>query len=212
MKKIMFNEKYRLESAVLERRKTKTRRIIPQLLGVDNPEISQWGMSDKGLAHITLYKDGRCLTDIFPTYQPGETVAIAQRYKDCWDYYQKQWEMMNDKSDWHTPDAILGDAVQKTAGWNNKMFVKADLMPHQVLFSDVKFELLQDISDGDCLAEGVYPYDDDGYWIDVPESMGGKRIFLTPRQAFAFLIDCISGKGTWERNPWVFTYTFELIS
>lgn len=29
--------------------------------------------------------------------------------------------------------------------------------------------------------------------------------------AFAALIDKVSGNGTWERNPWVFAYTFKLI-
>ena len=36
-------------------------------------------------------------------------------------------------------------------------------------------------------------------------------IFLTPREAFAALIDRISGRGTWQCNPWVFVYEFELI-
>jgi hypothetical protein len=34
--------------------------------------------------------------------------------------------------------------------------------------------------------------------------------YLTPRQAFAALIDKVSGKGTWESNPYVFVYEFEL--
>lgn len=29
--------------------------------------------------------------------------------------------------------------------------------------------------------------------------------------AYAALIDRISGKGTWESNPYVFTYEFELV-
>lgn len=33
----------------------------------------------------------------------------------------------------------------------------------------------------------------------------------TPREAYAALIDKISGKGTWESNPWVIVYDFELI-
>ena len=33
----------------------------------------------------------------------------------------------------------------------------------------------------------------------------------TPHEAYAALIDKISGKGTWERNPYVFVYDFELV-
>lgn len=38
-----------------------------------------------------------------------------------------------------------------------------------------------------------------------------KFIFNEPRQAFASLIDKVSGKGTWERNQYVFVYEFKLI-
>lgn len=33
----------------------------------------------------------------------------------------------------------------------------------------------------------------------------------TAKEAYAALIDKISGKGTWESNPYVFVYEFELI-
>ena len=33
----------------------------------------------------------------------------------------------------------------------------------------------------------------------------------TPREAFASLIDKVSGRGTWKSNPWVFVYEFEPI-
>ena len=34
--------------------------------------------------------------------------------------------------------------------------------------------------------------------------------YPTPREAFAHLIDEVSGKGTWDSNPWVWVYDFEL--
>lgn len=38
------------------------------------------------------------------------------------------------------------------------------------------------------------------------------KTFPTPREAFAALIDKkISGKGTWDNNPWVVAYSFELV-
>lgn len=33
----------------------------------------------------------------------------------------------------------------------------------------------------------------------------------SPKFAYAALIDKVSGKGTWESNPYVFVYDFELI-
>ena len=37
------------------------------------------------------------------------------------------------------------------------------------------------------------------------------KLFPTPREAFATLIDKVSGRGTWKRNPWVVVYEFELV-
>ena len=34
---------------------------------------------------------------------------------------------------------------------------------------------------------------------------------MSPAPEFALLIDDICGNGTWQRNPWVYVYTFELL-
>lgn len=72
------------------------------------------------------------------------------------------------------------------------------------------------ISDEDCMKEGIMEgefmntwnttfYFDE--WGDVPNHITFKR----PRDAYRDLIDRISGKGTWQRNPWVYVYEFELL-
>ena len=106
------------------------------------------------------------------------------------------------------------EIVQDLAGWNNKMFTKAELMPHQIRITGIRCERLQDISDAECMKEGVrvefakngrlmYYYFDIKRWREV--------WFDTPREAFAALIDRVSGKGTWEHNPWVIVYEFDLV-
>ena len=92
------------------------------------------------------------------------------------------------------------------------MFVRADLMPHQIRITGVRVERLQDISDEDCLREGILE-DCPGVQYSFPTEIGycGQYPFGSPRDAFAALIDRISGKGTWEKNPWVFVYEFELV-
>jgi hypothetical protein len=37
------------------------------------------------------------------------------------------------------------------------------------------------------------------------------KFFSSPQRAYADLIDEISGRGTWKRNPWVVVYTFERV-
>ena len=205
MKKISFSERYGMQQAVIKGTKPITRRAEKSLFLLD--EISDYTQK-KGFRISFTREDGIRGEDyIKPRYAIGEVVAVAQRYKDCWDYYQQ--------SDWHTPDAILGDQVNETPGWKNKMFVRADLMPHRIRITSIRIEQLQDIGDVDIMHEGIM-YGEfvntwDRYYYDTWGEVPNHVTFPTPRKAFASLINRISGCGTWERNPWVFVYEFELI-
>lgn len=93
------------------------------------------------------------------------------------------------------------------------MFVKPELMPHQIRITNVRIERLQDISDDDCLNEGIeFDGKAQSFYCGFNASTNSK-IWLgsTPRDAYASLIDKVSGKGTWKRNPYVFVYEFELV-
>lgn len=130
-------------------------------------------------------------------YKVGEIVAVAQSYRDCGGVNEEgipMWEIISSK---------VGGT---NAGWSNKMYVKPELMPHYVIITAVSVERLRDISDVDCMAEGINYYEQEGFsWCSTG------KLFDTPREAYAALIDKVSGKGTWERNPYVFVYDFELV-
>lgn len=196
MQKIMFNDRYGLTQAVIEGRKTMTRRLIPdEFFGLT------WDTRGNTLVYENEYGD---FIDVrlskYTRYKVGEIVAVAQRYQDIFDY-----------SNCVNPYAWEDD--DKPSGWTNKMFTKAELMPHQIRITGIRCELLQDITDEDCMKEGIredpFPIENPYYFGDAKE--GGLVHLGTPREAFASLIDRVSGKGTWERNPWVVVYEFELI-
>ena len=97
MKKIMFTDKFGLTKAVLEGRKTITRRAVPEKL----------------LECITWYAQGDEADLIYrlianSTYKVGEVVAIGQSYRDVY---------LNSGSIYKI--GLLG----RTAGWTNKIFV-----------------------------------------------------------------------------------------
>lgn len=195
MKKIMFNDAYCLTKAVLDGTKTMTRRVErlnPYAHILDEALNIEGGLNDKGRWIFTLYnKKGDIIGDIIPRYNIGEVVAIAQNYNDI-------GKPQYDK---------LGKDV---AGNNNKLFVKADLLPHHIRITDVKVERLQDISDGDILKEGVFQFDE-LFYVSKDIGYAPTVAFPSTREAFWYLIDSISGKGTWESNPWVVAYSFELV-
>ena len=190
----MFNDRYGLTKAVLEGRKTQTRRIIPKdffSLTWDEKNGTLWYENSMGdFIDVRNSKYALC--------KVGEVVAVAQRYRDCGGMNGgvPRWE------------AIAEAVGPDSKGWDNKMFVRADLMPHHIRITDVRVEHLQDISDEDCLKEGIRKVVNEN-GIDVQYYVAHAACFENPREAFAHLIDKVSGKGTWERNPYVYVYDFE---
>lgn len=204
MKKIMFDDKYGLTKAVLEGKKTQTRRVISDKI-LDKIKLFQ----DEYLNASCDFLEGKDLIEAYMVnypeklaYNVGEIVAVAQKYNDCGGVLE------NGIPRWKYISKIVGNT---SGGWTNKMFVKPELMPHQIHITSVRVERLQDISDEDCLKEGIQYIDDiDKFYFERIDREEG-FYFRYPREAYADLIDKVSGKGTWESNPYVFVYDFELI-
>ena len=213
-KKIMFNDKYSLTQAVLDGRKTMTRRIIKCPRTFKGEWVAGFNIhrrhSDKKIVDWPCMYDADerefDMGEILPKYKVGEVLSIAQSYESLG---------MNPEIALNDRDGIGFYTKTKFApGWKNKMFVRADLMPHHIRITDIKIERLQDISDKDCLKEGIYKGQcgsADTHFMDAYYYKGDIQPYCTPREAFAALIDKVSGKGTWESNPYVFVYEFELI-
>lgn len=206
MQKIMFNDQYELTKAVLEGRKTQTRRICKYSRPDESYDIvfpifepkdyDDEGNNTSALNYAFGWRNDEGMFTGWnkPHYKVGEIVAIAQSYADIG----------------------IEPFPFCEAGWQNKMRVKADLMPHQIKVTNVRIQRLQDISEEDCLAEGIRKIEsnkiskafgfDNSY--EIPNQF---PVFDSPREAYAVLINGVSGKGTWESNPWVFAYEFELV-
>jgi len=212
MKKIMFNDKYGLTDAVLEKRKTMTRRMerIDFYPGSREEQIEKFckrSATDAKGRQVWLGFDnkGNWIAQLISHYAIGEEIAVAQSYKKLieQDYLCRE------------SDGLVSEEYVTSPGYSNKMFVRADLMPHRIRITDIKVERLQDISDEDCLKEGIYEdAEEHGGLYTTPfyDFVGNKDDgFHEPRAAFAALIDKVSGRGTWERNPWVLVYEFELV-
>ena len=214
MKKIMFSDDYCLTQAVLAGTKTMTRRNFTLTLdkNVDGKLIRVYPSK-------VFFDNGKWLFDYegriynlpkenYPRYKVGEVVAIAQSYKSIADERDEAETVL----DLHKIGDNLLTMDEMGAGWNNKMFVKANLMKHHIRITDVKAERLQSISDADILKEGVWQYPNlPMFFISKSTGYTDDIAFPFAREAFSYLIDRISGKGTWESNPWVVAYSFELV-
>ena len=214
MKKIMFSDEFCLTKAVLDGRKTQTRRLLTLTLHkqTDGDKLIEVFQSEVFLEDGKwkfIYDDYVFLLpkENYPKYNVGAVVAVAQSYRDCGgvnEYGVPMWE-------------IISQRVGSTnAGWDNKMFVRGDLMPHQIRITDVRIERLQDISDEDCLKEGIIkkwhaPACKNYYYVPGVEVKSVKDVHDTPQEAFAHLINKVSRKNVWSLNQYVFVYDFELV-
>lgn len=203
MQKIMFNDRYGLTDAVIDYIKNNTRRIEGG---------RQFQLAATAAEDFTYEEATGCIVmccqgiEIFRhkcRYKVGEIVAVAQSYEQVY----RQGNMDAD-------EAILR-GLKYDPGMCNKISVRAALMPHQIRITGIRCERLQDISDEECMREGIleswYESTDTTTYGYADEKKGTAVEFDTPRKAFATLIDKVSGRGTWDRNPWVVVYEFELV-
>lgn len=206
MKRISFKDSrgLNLTQAVLDGSKTMTRRAVPEHVERDAMvRSSLCGTFDlmrrEKIAHILNHSP----------YKVGDVVAIQQAYKyldEVVDLY-KFLHMYNIHE-------RFSEECKTHKGWTNKMFVKAELMHHHILITDVRVERLQDISDDDCMREGVLPIWDnetEPRKIYCYDFTGSEYVYKTARTAFSHLIDKVSRRGTWDSNPLVWVYSFELL-
>lgn len=153
---------------------------------------TKYGLEDAVLDGI---KTRTWRADKEPRYKIGEIVSIKQSYSDVlriWFYLDKKLY-----------DKVCN--LRNEAGWTNKMFVKNELMPNKIKITGIKQCHLQDITDEECCAEGIFFFNK-GY-----KFKGCDGNYSTPRVPFAKLINKLNGKDYWETNPLGYAYEFELI-
>lgn len=187
MQKIMFDDNFGLTGATYLGRKTMTRRFAKKVMVKDE--------------NGRLYWNGKFKK---PRYKVGEIVAVAQKYKDMMPYLADSFRQPS-------PNYMMDKP-----GYNNKMFVRADLMPTRILITAWRRERIQEISDEDCLREGVQESNVPGQYfvagLQRPNHNDGiLQTFFTPREAFSALVKKMSGKRAWDDNPYVDVYEYEIV-
>ena len=157
-----------------------------------------YGMPVRGYDNQIGIKDNK------PRYKVGETVYLKE------PYYVSN--LMVKTTEYKYGSDLPVETINRVK-WKNKLFMPAKYARYFIKINAVRCERLQDISDEDCFKEGVIKckYFDEIFY-SVPLSNNFKQYTKTPRYTFSFLIDSISGRGTWDSNPYVWVYEFTLIS
>lgn len=163
-------------------------------------------------------------------YEVGEKVALAEAYGFIW----RELNAIPDKQIAYMRrlrSVLNVEHPSIIPAWENKLFVRPELMRYQIEITGKRTEHLQDISDEDILREGVFHgmcssrnietgETGDYTWLDIKRKKlpNGHyhvnikhNVHSNIRECFIEMINHICGKGTWEQNPEVYVYTFKLI-
>ena len=151
-KGIMFTEA--MFNEVIEWRKTQTRRIVkpkpgPELFYVKKLNKNEWVESDKYTGYYSCVEDGRFYK---PRYQLGEKVYIREPY----DFGKHK------QGDKHLPNSRVFGDIFVDYPYSDKGYYPGIkyTMPEKyaryfIEITSLRCERLQDISDEDCLKEGI---------------------------------------------------------
>lgn len=196
--------------AIMEGRKTQTRRIINPQPGNNNR------LQTKGGTVINI-ADPR-VTELCKIGHPGDRLWVrekcrAEELESGLDgvRYLADMDFREIKN---TPEASDDWAVLNNYRGQSGAMVPSIHMPRwasriNLEIVSTRVERLQDISAEDAIAEGMTPSADGGEWmISMPKMFSRSH---NPRVVFSHLWGAINGVDSWHKNPFVWVIDFKRI-
>lgn len=212
MKELPILFKAPMVRAILDGRKTQTRRVVkPQpeyrenecLPGHYGTWFHGWNLDHKHVIPSDYWK--HC-----PYGQPGdrlwvrETHAIVPRTAYAMSAGVQQVLRPDDDHD----AAVFreGWELSRPGRWRPSIHMPRWASRITLEITDVRVERLQDVSAKDAKAEGCQP-------PDLPTEIAGVAgdYVADERTSFAILWNRINGAGSWDANPWVWVVEFRQV-
>ncbi|EAZ4936077.1 hypothetical protein [Salmonella enterica] len=205
--------------AILDGRKTQTRRIMRNQPAGDTPETPV--MVRKKNWAFQWYDDRYGESGFFPCPfgQPGDRIWVRETYQGPLFDYEHMEAYLEDSSEFEKPEFCVYRADGKPAPefydaddnlhccWRPSIHMPRWASRLTLEITDVRVERLNDISQEDAQAEGMELTGWRPTYSD-PDSGGD---YQTPYDNFAELWESIYGEGSWQANPWVWVIEFKRI-
>jgi hypothetical protein len=182
--------------ALLEGRKTQTRRVVTQRLnpheflggiGDDVNDPANWGCESqhRPSTYVTLHRQ-RC-----PYGKPGDLLWVRETWISGYDFFGPE------KTFYRADHQDCQRCATGEHAWKPSihMFRRASRLTLEI--TDVRVERLQDMPLSDYEAEGIVLNDE-----AIPTNEAVAR--------FSDLWQSINGKGSWDVNPFVWALTFRV--
>ena len=200
-----------LVRAILEGRKTQTRRIAKPVRHPDLGNVYSPG------ALVLEHEPQHVINRACPYGQPGDRIYVRETARSCrayevQGYPPSQWgnKPIWFEADGTPPGAETAWATKATPAIHLPMFAARIWLE----ITGVRLELLQDISEEDAITEGIERADDFfgcTCWKAYGEPEGADVVCPDdPIGSFRTLWE--STGGDWNANPWVWVIDFKVLS
>lgn len=178
--------------AILEGRKTQTRRIVKNIKFYDDRTVILAGKKTT----ITLPK-GDSVVGWCPHGKPGDRLWVRETWAIMSKSRQSAWKgeaipkhLMESVELVYRADEDYGPGIYRPSIHMPRWASRIDLE-----ITDVRVERLQDITEEDAMAEGAYKSPAAGNY----------------RMGFGEIWESINGSGSWSKNPWVWVIEFKRV-
>ena len=222
---IIFNDE--MVRAILDGRKTQTRRVVKKQPSTDLPNTS-FPVEGRGIA----FAEGRVITQYCPYGQPGDRLWVREMWSG--DYcYQK--EPPSQRVSVMTPDGPMlresiwywADGQPEYGDWERPR--PSIHMPRwasriTLEITSVRVERVQDIGEMDVIHEGFTMLSKDNgrtYKFGIADTDGlpgndsggwhWKNWSVSAQNAYSRLWQSIYGPDSWAANPWVWVIEFRRV-
>jgi hypothetical protein len=189
--------------AILDGRKTMTRRVIKGLL----PRWNAWDFVNETETTWSCVGVGGAGRYQFscPYGIPGESrLWVRETWAHVLDFGRSTGGYF------YRASYTNGGPYDDVKKWKPSIFMPRAASRITLEVTEIRVERVQDISEEDARSEGVERFNDDGVIYYGPFNKG----HANPRVAFEWLWDSINAKRgySWEANPWVWVITFKQVN
>ena len=203
--------------AILEGRKTQTRRALKKQPPVSTVEVGTWHHPDP--RPYFYASDGGSILDWCrpcPYGAPGERLWVRETFCPIYPQdpqYNGGRPIEYDYRATYKHGDRSGDLFGLKKAWKPSIHMPRQASRITLEITDVRVQRLQNISEADAQSEGIFQigiFEGEPLWWyrDEREPNCGMQ---SPHSAFINLWDSINGSASVRANPWVWAITFKVV-
>jgi hypothetical protein len=195
--------------AILEGRKTQTRRIVKYKKEIVNPQVGFSAFTNNGnFAVRGIHKNGQFGESFFKVpINIGDVIWVRETWQETtWVHpsnseYGYIYKASENGTEW--------SENSENWKWKPSLFMPKNACRLFLEVLDVRIEKLNEISENDAIEEGIEFSSEFGYKLYSKNSFFSKHLSAT--DSYMSLWESINGKDSWKENPFVWVYTFKLV-